>query len=360
MYLFVGNEGAVYTNRQTGTRRQIEHVAVTKQLFGTTLIEDGARIDFARYLERHTGRDVGLDQAGNHVHRRALRGEDQVDAGRAGFLRDTGDQLFDLLADDHHHVGKFVHHHNDGRQRLQRWRLVVHAFATEQRIGQRCAGFFGVLDLAIEAREVTHAHRRHQFVTALHLGDAPTQGVGGLFHVGNDRAEQVRNTFVDRQLEHLRVDHDKPRLFWRGLEQDRKNHRVDAHRLTGAGRTGHQQVRHLREVGDNRLAADIVAQSNGDRRFGVVIRRRRKDLGEAHDLAILVGNLDTYGGLARNDFDHTYTDHRQGARKILRQIGNAADLDACRGLDLKPGNDWAWMNGLDDDLDAKLLELDLQ
>src|SRR3546814_3239879 len=83
-------------------------VAVAEQRLRTGLVEDGARVDLARHLERDAGGDVGLDQAGDHVHRRPLRGQDQVDAGRTRLLREACDEFFDLLADDHHHVGEFV------------------------------------------------------------------------------------------------------------------------------------------------------------------------------------------------------------------------------------------------------------
>ncbi len=255
----------MYANRQTGARWQVKHVAVTEKLFGAALVENGARIDLAGHLECHAGRDVGLDQAGDHVHRRPLGGEDQVNTGCPGLLRDTRDQFFDLLADDHHHVGELVHHHHDGRQLLQQWRFVFHALAAVQRVGQRRAGLLRFLHLAVEASQVAHAHGRHQLVAALHLGDAPTQRVGRFLHVGDDRAKQVRNAFVDGQFQHLRVDHDQSRIVRRGLEQDRQDHRVDTHRLTRAGRTRHQQVRHLGQVGDHWFAADIVAQGDGHR-----------------------------------------------------------------------------------------------
>jgi len=37
-----------------------------------------------------------------------------------------------------------------------------------------------------------------------HFADAPVERVGGLLHVGDDRAEQMRDAFVDAHLEHLR------------------------------------------------------------------------------------------------------------------------------------------------------------
>ncbi len=69
--------------------------------------------NLARHLERNTGRDVGLDKTGNDIHRRTLGRQNEVNTGGPRLLGDTGDQLFHLLADNHHHVGKFVHHHHD-------------------------------------------------------------------------------------------------------------------------------------------------------------------------------------------------------------------------------------------------------
>ena len=87
---------------------------------GAHLVEDGARIDLRRNLERDARRDVRLDQAGDHVDRRALGREDQVDARGARLLREPRDQLLDLLADHHHQVGQFVDHDDDQRQLVQR------------------------------------------------------------------------------------------------------------------------------------------------------------------------------------------------------------------------------------------------
>ncbi len=331
-----------------------------QQLLGAALVDNGPGVDLARHLEGHAGRDVGLDQTGDHVHRGPLGREDQVDTSRPRLLRDTGDQFLDLLADDHHHVGEFVDHHDDGRQLGQQRCFVVDAFAVVQRVGNRLAALLGFLDLGIEARQVAHAHLRHQLVAPLHLGNAPAQGVGGVLHVGDHRAQQVRNAFVDRQFEHLRVDHDQLGVFRAGLEQDRQDHRVHTHRLTGTGGTGHQQVRHLRQVGDNRPAADIVAQGQGDRRLEVVVLGGRQHLGEAHDLPVFVGNLDTDGGLAGNHFHHPHAGHRQRTRQVLGQVGDTADLDASGRLDFVTGDHRAGVDRIHRHFDPEFLELDFQ
>src|SRR2546422_7833523 len=67
--------------------RQVEHVALPDQRLCALLVEDGARIHFARDLEGDARWNVGLDKPGNHVHGRTLRGEDQVHAPGTRFLR---------------------------------------------------------------------------------------------------------------------------------------------------------------------------------------------------------------------------------------------------------------------------------
>ena len=77
---------------------------------------------FDRHLERDARREVGLDHAGDHVDRRALRGEHQVDADGARHLRQARDRLLDLGRRGEHEVGQLVDQHDDVRQRLERRR----------------------------------------------------------------------------------------------------------------------------------------------------------------------------------------------------------------------------------------------
>ncbi|MCY1409535.1 hypothetical protein D9M71_248860 [compost metagenome] len=119
-------------------------------------------------------------------------------------------------------------------------------------------------------------------------------------------------------------------------------------------------MRHLRQVGDDRPAADVVAKGQRHGGLVLVVLRRHQHFGEAHHLPVFVGNLDAHGGLAGDHFHHPYADHRQRARQVLGQVGNAADLHAGRRLDFVTGDHRARMDGFHLDLDAELLELDLQ
>ena len=50
-----------------------EHVALAQQLLGAHLAQDRAAVDLRGHLEGDPGREVRLDRAGDHVHRRTLR-----------------------------------------------------------------------------------------------------------------------------------------------------------------------------------------------------------------------------------------------------------------------------------------------
>ena len=63
-----------------------QHVAHAEQVPPPLMIEDGARVDAARHLERDARGEVRFDEVRDHIHRRPLRRQDEVDAGGAGLL----------------------------------------------------------------------------------------------------------------------------------------------------------------------------------------------------------------------------------------------------------------------------------
>ncbi len=308
--------------------------------------------------------DVRLDEAGDHVHRRPLRREDQVDARGARLLRQARDQLLDLLADDHHQVGELVDDHDDVRQRLEIENLplvdgrIVGGARRHQRIADRLAGVDRLLHLAVEAGDVAHAERRHELVAPLHLGDAPAQRVGRLLHVGDDRREQVRDALVDRELEHLRVDHDQAHVLGGGLVEQRQHHRVDCHRLARAGGAGDQQVRHARQVRDHRLAADVLAERQRERRGHLVVGR---DLMISPSVTISrfsFGISRPMTRLAGDDLDDAHADSAESARaRSLASARDLARLDARRRPQLEARDHRTRLHRDHLDLDAEVLEL---
>ena len=90
MHFVVGYKRTLQTGRLGIAGLEEQQVAVFQQIFRAHLVEDGAAVDFALHGKGHARRDVGLNQAGNHVHAGAVGGKDEVDAGSAGFLGEAG------------------------------------------------------------------------------------------------------------------------------------------------------------------------------------------------------------------------------------------------------------------------------
>ena len=110
--------GRMQAHQPAGAGRQEEHVAAAEQRFGAVGVEDGARVDLGGQAEADARGHVGLDQAGDDVDARPLRGQNQVNADGARHLREPRDGLFNVGAVEHHQVGQFVDDDDDVGQRL--------------------------------------------------------------------------------------------------------------------------------------------------------------------------------------------------------------------------------------------------
>ncbi len=244
----------------------------------------------------------------------------EVDSRRARLLREARDQLLDLLADHHHQVGELVDDDDDERQPLERLGILGRE---AERVGDVLALLGRLGELLVVARDVANAEPAHQLVAPLHLADAPVERVGGLLHVGDDRAEQVRDPFVDAHLEHLRIDQDEPHVARLGLVEERQDHRVDADRLARSRCAGHQTMRHLLQVGDDGNADDVLAEAERELRSGIGVGLRAEHLREADRLPLRVGQLERHRRLAGNRLDDADRDQPERAREVL---GEAHDL----------------------------------
>ena len=268
MHFLVRNKGAVHPDRQAGAAGHIQHVAHAEQSFCAHLVQDGAAVDLGAHRKRNAGGNIGLDQARDHIHAGALGGQYEVNAGGAGFLRQAGDQLLNLLTHHHHQVGQLVDDDHDVRQALQGLRLLGRqAEGVADEFLARC----GLVYFCVVARQVAHAQLAQELVAPLHFAHAPIQAVGGLLHVGHHGRQQVRNALVDRHFQHLGVDHQEAHILGLGLVKQREDHGVDADRLARARGASHQHMRHFCQVGHHRVAHDILAQAHGEHALGLVV-----------------------------------------------------------------------------------------
>ncbi len=195
-----------------------------------------------RHRERDPAREVGLDQAGDDVDRRALRGEDHVDAGGARLLGEPDDRVLDVLALAHHQVGQLVDHDDD--------------------VGQPVGGVGAGL---VERLDVAGGRAREPAVAVLHLAHGPLERGLGPLGLGDHRHQQVGQPVVARELDPLEVHQDHPGVVGGGVAQQARDQRVDHHALARARGARDQQVGHLGEVDGHRLAGDVAAEGERER-----------------------------------------------------------------------------------------------
>ena len=141
----------------------------------------------------------------------------------------------------------------------------------------------------------------------------------------------MRNAFVNRQFQHLGIDHDQLAAVGRQPVEQRQDHGVDADRLAGAGGAGDQQMRHAGEIGEDRFAADVLAKRKGQVLAGFLKGFGGQHFAQVNRLALAVGQFDADGIAARHNGD-AGRDGAHRAGDIIGKADHARRLDAGRRL----------------------------
>ena len=168
---------------QPPARSLVEHVALAEEFLRALGVQDRAAVDLGGEAETDPGREIRLDGAGDHIHRGALGGHDQMDARGPRHLGEPLHAGLDLLAGDHHQIRHLVDDdHDAGQMPDPDLHLLVDRLAGLRiEAGLHLAGQgFGFLDglggAGVETADVAHPDLRHQPVALLHLPDHPFQG----------------------------------------------------------------------------------------------------------------------------------------------------------------------------------------
>lgn len=222
--------------------------------------------------------------------------------------------------------------------------------------GQAAAAQDLVVSHRVVAVEMPHADASQQVVPLFHLLDGPRQYGLGLFHVGDDRVHQVRNAFVRRQLDHLRVDHQHLHLVRAASHQDRQDQRVEADALARAGAAGDQEVRHLAEVDDHRPPADVLAEKQRDAFLLDVAGAGFDQLAQADHHLRLVRDFHADGVLAGDRRDNTHGRHAQRDREVVLQRDDFVEPQSSFQSQLELRDDRAGVDLVDLHVQAELLE----
>ena len=114
----------------TPCARHVQHVPLTKELFGALFTQHCPAVDLGRYLKADTCREVGLDGTGDHVDGWTLRRHDHMQAGGTRHLCEALDGDLDIFSCNHHQVGHFIDDDDDHGQGLRIKRpFFEHGFA---------------------------------------------------------------------------------------------------------------------------------------------------------------------------------------------------------------------------------------
>ena len=70
----------------------------------------------------------------------------------------------------------------------------------------------------------------------------------------------MRQVRIGLELDHFGVDHDELQFLRCEPEEHAGDQAVDADAFATAGRSGDEQVRHLRQIGDDRFAVHIFSE----------------------------------------------------------------------------------------------------
>ena len=137
----------------------------------------------------------------------------------------------------------------------------------------------------------------------------------------------MRDVLVHLQLDHLRIDHQHAQLLRQCLVEQRDDHRVEADRLARAGRAGHEQMRHAREVGDDGVAVNVLAEGHREERRLLRERIGVDDVAQRDQLAALVRHFDAHRRRAADAFDADRF-RLQREREIVAEVDDLRVLHA--------------------------------
>ena len=225
----------------------------------------------------------------------------------ARHLREADDGALHLAPVRSHQVGKFVHDNNKEGKRV--------VFSSVRVI---------TLDIAA-------SRGLQKVIPPFHFGDSPAEHADGFLAFHNDRAYQMREIFINGEFNALRVYENELQGCRRIFVNERKDKRMDHHRLSGPRCARDKQVGHLLNIRKKRFTGYVAPEHKAEgTRSGEL--RIRHQAPEAHERRRLVRHLNADKRLARDG--RLDADGVRGKRKreVRMERGNAREFHALRGL----------------------------
>ena len=192
-------------------------------------------------------------------------------------------------------------------------------------LGEDSLRYLGVVFLDVS--DLRHAQ---QFVAVVHLHTKRAECVDHLCHVGHDGVGilelgeiMLLNHGVERELYLFGVNHDEFQFVRAFLVKERCNDSIEAYRLTLTRSTGHEQVRHLGQIGHIHIIADSRTDGHRQAIARFIILAAHDDRAHRHCLGFTVGHLYADGAATRN---RRYDAHTLGGEREGDIVGKVLDF----------------------------------
>ena len=141
----------------------------------------------------------------------------------------------------------------------------------------------------------------------------------------------MRQATVLAELDLLWIDQDELDFVRRARDQQRGDQAVDAHALARPGRACDEQVRHAREVADDRLAGHVHPDADGQARTREL--RRGDQVAQLDRRHRRVGYLDADHGSTWHRGQHPQRRGAKPQRQVVLALDDAVHCHPRRGIE---------------------------
>ena len=142
----------------------------------------------------------------------------------------------------------------------------------------------------------------------------------------------MRNAVINRKFNLFWVNHQKLDFVGRRVIKNADNHRIQANRFTGTGRTGDKQMGHFGKVRVSAVAGNVFAERDKQLGFCGSVLFSIDNFPKRYGCAVAVRDFYADRGFVRNRRFNTDSAGGKVQRNIVRKVCNTADFHAGRGL----------------------------
>ena len=143
---------------------------------------------------------------------------------------------------------------------------------------------------------------------------------------------------VHLHLNHLRIDHHEPQVVRAETKENACDYSINADAFAASCRTGHQGMRHLRQITEDDFPVNILPQNDRNAMFCLRKIVRFQNLTKCNFDLFRVGDFDADGVFARNWGKDIDPFRPRCASKIALKTGDFVNSDAASRINLVSGN----------------------